>query len=68
MRVSMRAKITGTRDGADWPSIGGEVDLPESEAADLITTGLAVEVATAAEPEKPAKRGRASRPAQPETR
>lgn len=67
MRVVMKHRITGTRDGVDWPDVGEEIDLPEPEARAMEAIG-AVEVATAPEPEKPAKRGRASRPAQPETR
>lgn len=68
MRVRMTVQITGTRDGVDWPRPGGVVDMPELEASDLVGAGLAVEVADAPAPEAPAKRGRASRPAKPETR
>lgn len=41
MRVRLLATISGTRDGVEWPARGGFVDLPESEAADLIRSGLA---------------------------
>ena len=37
----MRVSITGTRDGMEWPQRGGEIDLPEREAKDLIDAGLA---------------------------
>ena len=35
-RVTMLVQITGTRNGQDWPPIGGEIELPAAEAADLI--------------------------------
>lgn len=41
MRVRMRATLSGTRDGVDWPKRGGTVDLPADEAAHLIAAGLA---------------------------
>lgn len=44
MRVQMLTHITGTRDGAEWPLAGGEIDLPDNEAADLIASGRAKEV------------------------
>ena len=69
MNVEMRARISGTRNGVDWPPVGGVVDLPESEASALIALGAAVEVATAPEPEVSApRRGRPSKPVEPETR
>lgn len=46
MRVRLLVEITGTRDGVPWPPLGGVVDLPDSEAADLIRGGLAVEAST----------------------
>lgn len=68
MQVKMRVKITGTRDGSDWPDPGGVVDLPEDEARQLLGMGAAVEVALAPAPEVPApKRGR-SRAPKPESR
>lgn len=42
MRVTMTAAISGTRNGTAWPPIGGEIDVPDAEAADLITAFLAV--------------------------
>lgn len=53
MKIIMRAAISGTRDGATWPPPGGEIDVPDAEAADLITACLAVagvERETAPEP------------------
>jgi hypothetical protein len=41
MRVRMIQHITGTRDGIEWPLAGGEIELPDHEAADLIGAGLA---------------------------
>ncbi len=42
MRVVMCARISGTRNGDEWPAIGGEVDVPDAEAVDLLNAGLAV--------------------------
>lgn len=42
MIVRMRAAISGTRNGEDWPPIGGTVELPDDEAADLCAAGLAI--------------------------
>lgn len=41
MRVRMKVSLSGTRDGQDWPQAGGSVDLPDDEAAHLVTGGLA---------------------------
>jgi hypothetical protein len=41
MRVRMKVGLSGTRDGKDWPPVGGSVDLPDDEAAHLVTAGLA---------------------------
>lgn len=41
MLIKMTANITGTRDGVDWPAVGGTLDVPDTEAADLIAAGLA---------------------------
>lgn len=43
MRVTMRAQISGTRDGKDWPVPGESIDLPEAEAKQLIEQGMASE-------------------------
>jgi len=47
MRVVMRARISGTRNGDEWPAIGAEVDLPDTEAVDLLNAGLAAAVESA---------------------
>jgi hypothetical protein len=41
MRVQMRVKVSGTRDGVEWPDRGVVVDLPEEEAAQLVHARLA---------------------------
>lgn len=40
MRVVMRARISGTRDGQDWPSPGEEIELPDTEAEQMLRSGL----------------------------
>jgi len=42
MRVQMKIQIGGTRDGEPWPAAGKPLDLPDSEATDLIAAGYAV--------------------------
>ncbi len=42
MRVRMAVKVSGTRDGADWPDIGDTIDVSDEEAEFLTMTGLAV--------------------------
>lgn len=41
-RIQMVAGISGTRDGQDWPAIGGTLDVSDAEAGELIASGLAV--------------------------
>lgn len=41
VRVAMLAQISGTRDGAEWPAVGGEIELPADEANQLIKSFLA---------------------------
>lgn len=41
MRVRMKTHISGFRDGEPWPEIGGTIDVPEHEAADLAAAGYA---------------------------
>lgn len=41
----MKEQITGTRDGVRWPAPGGEVDLPDVEAAKLVAADRAEAVA-----------------------
>lgn len=68
-QVQMRAWISGTRDGQDWPRVGETLTCSDAEAADLVAQGLAVPVKSAPEaaaapaPEtaakpKPARRAR----------
>ena len=52
MKVTMRAEISGTRNGVDWPKKGGEIDLPDQEAADMCAAGLAEPVAAPEQPRK----------------
>lgn len=47
MRVTMKVAITGTRNGDDWPPVGGTVDVPQDEAEHLVAAGLAVRAAAA---------------------
>ncbi len=51
MRVTMKARIAGTRNGEDWPAPGESIDLPQDEAELLVANGLAV-----ADETKPAKK------------
>ncbi|MGP4048778.1 hypothetical protein [Streptomyces sp. 2A115] len=41
MRVRMKVALSGTRDGAPWPPVGGTADVPQGEAEHLLTAGLA---------------------------
>jgi hypothetical protein len=43
----MKTHITGTRNGLRWPVAGEVKELPENEAVELITAGLAEPVADA---------------------
>lgn len=45
MRIKMKIRIAGSRNGVRWPEAGGEVDLPDNEAADLCAAGLAEPIA-----------------------
>lgn len=61
MKVKMNVQISGSRDGVEWPAIGGEITVSAAEGADLCSQGHAVPVVTTA-PEKavvpePEKRG-----------
>jgi hypothetical protein len=37
----MRVGISGTRNGADWPPLGGVLDVDDDEGAQLCAGGLA---------------------------
>lgn len=41
----MNVHISGTRNGAYWPEIGGEIDLTDVEGAELCASGMASPVA-----------------------
>ena len=41
-KVTMLAKVSGTRDGVQWPEVGGIIDVSEGEAIGLISGGLAI--------------------------
>lgn len=40
-KIEIVARISGTRDGADWPAPGGSLTVPDDEAADLVKLGFA---------------------------
>lgn len=50
----MKARISGTRDGQDWPAPGETVDMPDVEAVVLLNAGLAAP-APEVEPERAVK-------------
>lgn len=52
MKIEMKTLIQGSRNGVRWPDAGGVVDLPDNEAADLCSQGLAEPIAEPAKPEK----------------
>ena len=41
-KVIMRVGVTGSRDGVDWPAIGGVLTCSDAEARDLIAAGYAI--------------------------
>lgn len=41
MRVEMLIKIGGFRDGAEWPDVGGTIEVPDHEADALIGNAYA---------------------------
>lgn len=52
MRVKLLVHLTGTRNGEEWPGYGQEVDLPEVEAQDMISSGMATPVTSHRSAEK----------------
>jgi hypothetical protein len=48
MKIKLKVTISGTRDGIEWPPMGGSVDLPEAEATQMVAAGLASAVTTPA--------------------
>ena len=53
VRVTMLVSISGTRDGVDWPPVGGEFLLSADEAAGLVSNGLAAVIPDTAGAEQP---------------
>lgn len=53
LRVRMKTHITGYRNDAEWPPVGGEIDLPDQEAADLEAAGYG-DIIGEAQPAPPA--------------
>lgn len=61
----MKVMVSGTRNGAgdldekgrlvtppiEWPPLGGEIEVPDGEGADLVSSGMATEVKS----DRPAK-------------
>lgn len=39
--VTMRIAISGLRDGAPWPAVGGDITVPAAEAEQLVALGYA---------------------------
>lgn len=44
MKVKLKVNLSGTRNGAEWPAVGGVVDLPDAEAAQMLASGMASSV------------------------
>lgn len=41
MKVKLKVQLSGTRDGVSWPAVGSVVEVPDDEARDMITSGVA---------------------------
>ena len=54
MRVQMNVKIGGYRNEAEWPEVGGVIEVPDHEGRDLIAVGYAKEAPRADQDEQPA--------------
>lgn len=52
MRIKLLVHLTGTRNGAEWPGYGEEIDLPADEAATMVAAGMAEPVTRHRESEK----------------
>jgi hypothetical protein len=52
VKIRMKTRLSGSRNGVRWPVAGETKELPESEALDLIAAGLAEPVAEQPKPEK----------------
>ena len=40
-KIEITARISGSRDGVDWPAVGDTLTVPDGEAADLVRLGFA---------------------------
>lgn len=40
-KIEIVARISGSRDGVDWPAVGETLTVPAEEAADLVRLGFA---------------------------
>lgn len=38
----MKSRISGTRDGVEWPKPGESIDLPDAEAVSMLNIGLVI--------------------------
>lgn len=58
MKIQMKVQVSGTRNtpdgGTAWPPVGGEIEVPDEEGRDLVTSGMAVEVGAGGRPKKDA--------------
>lgn len=59
MKIKMLIQMSGSRNGQPWPGLGDVVELPTTEAAFLVSSGIAQEVPDSEEltvhmPEQPA--------------
>lgn len=52
MQVRLTYRIDGTRNGEEWPAIGGVIDVPTDEAMNLISHGYAIPVPVPQEQER----------------
>lgn len=41
MQVRVIQEMSGLRDGKPWPAVGGLIEVPDAEAADLIRAQVA---------------------------
>lgn len=51
MKIKLKVSLSGTRNGRPWPRAGAVVNLPESEARDLIASRIAERYEPEPEPE-----------------
>lgn len=41
IQIILRCPLSGTRDGIDWPAPGTPFEVPDAEAVDLLSLGVA---------------------------